>query len=143
VGELRPYPSAGSDWLDAMLLVARQQLTLRRRHPWLLDVVHRTAGVGPETLAWFDHCLRILEPVRCPVTAKFEAIAMMIGVVGLVARSEITPQPTFVGVELTSYPHLAAAFGRPSGRSSQGDLFERTVRILLTGLLVAEPQEQP
>src|SRR5262245_3700909 len=65
MAELRPYPRAGGDWLDAMLLLAHGQLTLYRRHPWLLDVVHRPTGVGPQGLAWFDNCLRILEPVPC------------------------------------------------------------------------------
>jgi hypothetical protein len=66
-----PGPNAAA----AALLLARRQLALHRRHPWLLDVVHRPSGVGPERLAWIDNCLRILEPVRCAVTAKFEAIA--------------------------------------------------------------------
>jgi len=137
VGELRPYPEADGDWLDTMLLLARRQLALHRRHPWLLDVVHRPSGVGPESLAWIDNCLHILEPVRCAVAAKFEAIAMMTGVVSLVARSESTSGAiTFAGVDAATYPHLAAAFSQPSGPAPREDLFERTLRILLTGLLV-------
>jgi AcrR family transcriptional regulator len=136
-GELRPYPETDGDWLDAMLLLARRQLALHRRHPWLLDVVHRPSGIGPESLAWMDNCLRILEPVRCPMTAKFEAIAMMTGVVSLVARSEpASGSISFAGIDIAAYPHLAAAFSQPPGPTPQADLFGRTVRILLTGLLV-------
>ena len=91
MGELRPYPEADGDWLDTMLLLARRQLALYRRHPWLLDVVQRPTGIGPESLAWFDNCMRILQPVRRAATAKFEAIAMMTGVVSLIARSEARP----------------------------------------------------
>ncbi|WP_233358783.1 TetR/AcrR family transcriptional regulator [Thermomonospora amylolytica] len=139
VGELRPYPEAGGDWLDTMLLMARRQLALYRRHPWLLDVIHRPSGIGPESLAWFDGCLRVLEPVRCPVTAKFEAIAMMTGVVGLFARSETTAGTfAFPDVDLTAYPHLAAAFSGPPEPAPRRDLFERTLRSVLTGLLVTE-----
>lgn len=142
LGELRPYPRADGDWLDTMLLLARGQLSLYRRHPWLLDVIHRTS-VGPQTLAWFDTCLRVLEPVRCAVTAKFEAIAMMTGVVSLFARSEATSRSfTFAGIDLASYPHLATAFSQPSGPAAQNDLFDRALRILLTGLLIAEPPDQ-
>jgi AcrR family transcriptional regulator len=143
VGELRPYPKADGDWLDAMLQLARRQLALHRRHPWLLDLSYRTSGVGPESLAWFDNCLQIMEPVRCAVTAKFEAIAMMTGVVSLFARSEATSRSfTFAGVDLAAYPHLAAAFTQPSASAPRRDLFERTLRSLLTGLLVAELPDQ-
>ncbi len=137
VGELRPYPEADGDWLDGMLLLARDQLALHRRHRWLLDVLHRPSGIGPQGLAWFDNCLRVLAPVRCPVTAKFEAIAMMTGVVGLFARSESTAgSAALPGVDLAAYPHLAAAFAQPPVPAPDRDLFERTLRGLLRGLLV-------
>ncbi|MEV4658642.1 TetR/AcrR family transcriptional regulator [Micromonospora sp. NPDC049301] len=142
VGELRPYPEAEGGWLDTMLVLARRQLALHRRHPWLIDVIHRPSGIGPESLAWFDNCLRILEPVGCAVTAKFEAIAMVTGVVSLFARSEAAAgSVTFAGVDLAPYPHLVAAFSQPSAPAPRTDLFERTLRGLLTGLLLAEPSD--
>jgi AcrR family transcriptional regulator len=137
-GELRPHPEADGDWLGTMLLLARRQLALYGRHPWLLDVLPRTSGAGPETLAWFDTCLRVLEPVRCAVSTKFEAIGMMTGVVSLFARSAAAASPfSFAGTDLAPYPHLAAALGRPPGPASPDDLFGRTLRILLAGLLAA------
>ncbi|MGW3890161.1 TetR/AcrR family transcriptional regulator [Micromonospora chokoriensis] len=137
VGELRPYPQADGGWLDTMVLLGRRQLALFGTHPWLLDVIHRPSGVGPESLAWFDNCIRILEPVRCPVAAKFEAIAMMTGVVSLFARRETAGGAfSLSGVDLTAYPHLVAAFGQPSGPAPRADLVERTLRGLLTGLLL-------
>jgi AcrR family transcriptional regulator len=140
VGEMRPYPEAGEGWLDDMLLLGRRQLALYRRHPWLLDLAPRPTGIGPETLAWFDACLRILEPVPCSVTAKFESIAMMTGVVTLVARSEATPVPfPFQGHSLAAHPHLVSALSRPAEQPPEQDLFERTLRVLLTGLLVSDP----
>jgi AcrR family transcriptional regulator len=143
VGELRPYSEDQGDWLDAMLLLGRRQLALHRRHPWLLDVLHRSTGVGPESLAWFDTCLRILEPVHSTSAAKFEAIAMMTGVVTLVARSEAAPSSfSFAGADLAAYPHLLDAFGQPAGPAAQQDLFERTLRALLTGLLITEPDHK-
>ncbi|MEU8184310.1 helix-turn-helix domain-containing protein [Micromonospora sp. NPDC049047] len=139
VGELRPYPQARGDWLDTMVLLGRRQLALFGTHPWLLDVIHRPSGAGPESLAWFDNCLRILEPVRSPVAAKFEAIAMMTGVVSLFARREAAVGVlSFDGIDLTAYPHLVAAFGRPPGPAPRGDLVERTLRGLLRGLLPPE-----
>jgi AcrR family transcriptional regulator len=136
-GELRPYPRTDGDWLDAMLRLAHRQLELYRRHPWLPEVIHRPSGIGPESLAWFDNCLRILGPVRCATTAKFEAIAMMTGVVSLFARSEASSASfTFAGVDLAAYPHLVAALRQPPGPGSQHDLFDRIIRILLPGLLI-------
>jgi AcrR family transcriptional regulator len=142
-GELRPYPPSEGDWLDTMLLVARGQRALYRRHTWLLDLVQGPSGFGPESLAWFEHCLRVLEPVPCAATAKFEAIAMMTGVVSLFARSETTSRSgSFGHLEPGTYPHLEAALGQPPGPSPRQDLFERTLRILLAGLLVPEPADE-
>ncbi|MEV6599884.1 TetR/AcrR family transcriptional regulator [Actinoplanes sp. NPDC051346] len=133
---LRPYPEADGDWLDTMVLLGRRQLALYRSHPWLLDVSHRSSGIGPHTLAWFDNCLRVLQPLGCDSTAKFEAIAMMTGVVTLFARSEAGGDAlTLAGVDFTAYPHLAAAVARPSAPAPDRDLFERTLRGLLAGLL--------
>ncbi|MEV0154731.1 helix-turn-helix domain-containing protein [Micromonospora sp. NPDC050686] len=139
VGELRPYPTADGDPLDGMLRQARRQLALYQRHPWLLDVAHRPSGMGPETLAWFDDCLRILAPLRCPVAAKFEAIAMMTGVVTLFARTAATAATGLPALDLAAYPHLAAALAQPPVPAPRADLFERTLRSLLTGLLAPDP----
>ena len=139
--ELRPYPRTDNngDWLDEMLLLARDQLAMHRRHRWLVDVSYRTSSIGPESLAWFDNCLRVMAPVRAAVTAKFEAIAMLTGVVSLFARGEAAAGETvsFAGLDLANYPHLTAAFTQPPPQAAPPakDLFERTVRSLLTGLL--------
>lgn len=139
VAELRPYPESPGAWLDGMLALGRDQLALHRRHPWLLDLAPRPTGIGPESLAWFDACLRVLEPVPASVTAKFEALALMTGVVTLVARSAAAPSSSpFAGLDLSAYPHLVAALGRPPGPAPEQDLFERTLRVLLTGLLTGD-----
>jgi AcrR family transcriptional regulator len=138
VGELHPYPGPDGGWLDVMLLLGRRQLALYRRHRWLLDVSHRASAVGPRALAWFDNCLRVLQPVDCGVAAKFEAIAMMTGVATLFARSETAaPAVGFAG-DLSAYPHLAAALAERPTPAPHRDLFERTLRSLLAGLLAAD-----
>ncbi|MEW1589397.1 helix-turn-helix domain-containing protein [Micromonospora vinacea] len=141
VGELRPYPQVEGDWLETMVLLGRRQLALFGAHPWLLDVIHRPSGIGPESLAWFDNCLRVLEPVRCPVAAKFEAIAMTTGVMSLFARRDSAGAFSFAGVDLAAYPHLVPAFNQPPGPAPRADLVERTLRSLLTGLLLVESTE--
>jgi AcrR family transcriptional regulator len=140
IGELRPYPRTDGDWLDAMLLLGRRQLTLYRRHPWLVDLISRASSIGPQSLAWFDHCLLVLQPLRCGVTAKFEAIGMMTGVTTLFAHAEAASSAfTFAGLDLTAYPNLVAAFSQPATPPPHPDLFERTLRSLLAGLLAVEP----
>jgi hypothetical protein len=65
---------------------------------------------------------------------------MMTGVTTLFARAEATSAAfTFAGLDLTAYPHLVAAFSQPSTPPPHPDLFERTLRSLLTGLLAVEP----
>jgi len=143
VGELSPHPRVDGDWLGAMLLVGERQLALHRRHPWLLDLTPRPSGIGPQTLAWFDACLAILEPVPSPASVKFEAIALMTGVVTLVARNERAPQASpFAGLDLSPHPHLLAALRRPVGPPPEQDLFERALRVLLSGLLADAGAQQ-
>jgi len=135
-GELRPYPEAGGDWLDAMLRVARRQLELYLRHPWLVEILPRPTAPGPQSLAWFDHCLAILRPVPAATAAKFEAIAMMTGVVSLFARSAAAGPPAgFDGIDLAAFPNLVEALTAPAAPAAPRDLFEATVRSVLRGLL--------
>ncbi|MEV4281062.1 TetR/AcrR family transcriptional regulator [Actinoplanes xinjiangensis] len=134
LGELRPYPRPGPDPMTTLVELAGRQLDLYRRHPWLIELLTRPSAIGPEGLAWFDHCLLVLRPVRCASAAKFEALAMMTGVVTLFVRQErAAPPPAFTGLDLTPYPHLVAAFADPG--APRVDLFERTLRGLLGALL--------
>lgn len=138
IGEVRPFPEA-PDPIDALVLLARRQLTVYKRHAWLGEAVQQTKGFGPNSLAYFDHCLGVLAPVSSPATAKFEAVAMITGVVVLFSR----PQPeglSFAAIDLAPYANLTAAIREASSGALQApedvpDLFERTVRSLLGGLL--------
>lgn len=135
VGELDLAPPTG-DWLDAAVALARQQLALYLRHPWMAGLIPRAATPGPHALAWFDHFLGVLAPLRCGAVAKFEAIAMVTGVVTLFARSAAAAGSlSFDGVDVTTYPHLAAAFAEPAAAGPRDDLVDRTLRSVLTGLL--------
>lgn len=137
IGELAPDAPAG-DWLDAAVALARRQLALYLRHPWLTGVVQRPSTPGPHALAWFDRFLGVLAPLRCGAAAKFEAIAMVTGVVTLFARSaNASGSLSFDGVDDTAYPHLATAFAEPAGPGPRDDLVDRTLRSVLAGLLGA------
>ncbi|WIN00510.1 TetR/AcrR family transcriptional regulator [Actinoplanes oblitus] len=139
-GELLPYPEISGDWPDLMLRVARGQLDLYRRHRWLVEIMPRPTAFGPRSLAWFDHCLGILRPVPAATAAKFEAIAMMTGVVTLFARGESRGESGgspagFGGMDLAAFPNLLAALTTPSPPPAGRDLFDVTVRGVLRAVL--------
>jgi hypothetical protein len=73
--------------------------------------------------------------VPAPNTTKFEAIALVTGVVILFSRTEASAGARpFASLDPEHHPHLAAALANP-GPPGQGDLFARALRALLTGLL--------
>ncbi|MGS2617170.1 TetR/AcrR family transcriptional regulator [Micromonospora sp. LZ34] len=138
--ELRPYPEPDGDWLDAMLRMARAQRAVHERHPWLFELSQRASAVGPEALAFFDACFRIMEPVPATPMAKFEAIGVMNGISILFARKRTAGEAfTFTGLDLTPYPHLVAALSQPPAVAPAADLFDRAQRSLLHGLLATDP----
>jgi AcrR family transcriptional regulator len=139
VAELRPYPAPTSAWLDPMIVLAAAQFALHERHPWLITLGYRSSSIGPESLAYFDACLGVLAATHAPVRVKFEAIAVVTGLAALFAqqaRSDTSGGATmFRLVSLESFPHLATAVAQPAEEPIAGDLFDRTVRGVLTGLL--------
>jgi hypothetical protein len=83
----------------------------------------------------------VLSPVPAPTTAKFEAIAVMTGLVILFSRSHSRSHTQsgagtlpFAELDPAQHPHLAAALASP-GPPARDDLFERALRAVLTGLL--------
>ncbi|MEV4481987.1 TetR/AcrR family transcriptional regulator [Micromonospora coxensis] len=134
--ELRPYPEPEGDWLDGMVRMAHAQRAVHERHPWLAELSRRPSAIGPEALAFFDACLRVMEPVPASVMAKFEAVATMNGISILFARQRTGGEAfTFDGLDVTRYPHLAAALAQAPAAPPATDLFERAQRSLLRGLL--------
>jgi AcrR family transcriptional regulator len=144
LGELPQGPAGpGADWLDEMVALAREVLVLHRRHPWLLAVDLPARTLGPQALDYFDRCLAILAPVPAGTATKMEAIAMITGVVSLFTRNEVaagarsvSPGQLFGAVSPERHPHLLAALTTPVPAPRGGaELFDRTVRSLLQGLL--------
>jgi AcrR family transcriptional regulator len=143
LAELRLNPESSGNWLDDLVALARDQLALYRRHPWLLEASLRQGALGPRAMDYFEHCLRIMAPLACGTATKLEAIAMITGVVSLFARGEssaqgrpVAPARLFGTATPEAHPHLIAALTRPTPSPSPGlDLFERTMRSVLRGLL--------
>ena len=137
--------SLRTNWLDDMVALATELLALYRRHPWLLAVDLPARTLGPHVLDYFDRCLAILGPIHTSTATKMEAIAMITGVVSLFVRNEagagsraVSPTQLFAAASPERHPHLVAALSRPGPPPPAGaELFERTLRSLLQGLLAA------
>ena len=129
--------------LDELVLLARDQLALYRRHPWLLEAAARGGALGPNAMNYFEYCLRIMAPLTCGTPAKLEAVAMITGVVSLFARlspgqaRQATPAHLFQGADPQAHPHLVAALGDPTPPAPRVELFDRTVRSILRDLLLS------
>ncbi len=143
LAELPPDREGSGNWLDDLVALARDQLALYLRHPWLLEASLRPVAFGPRTMDYFEHCLRIMAPLTCGTTAKMEAIGMITGVVSLFARGAsaaqsraASPARLFGTAIPEAHPYLIAALTRPTPAAPQPDLFERTIRSLLRGLLL-------
>lgn len=131
--EARP----GADWLDEMVRVADATRSHYRRHLWLLDVRPQRSAPGPHTLAWFEHCLRAMSTLDRPGMSKMEAIGVVNGVVMLFARSESAPAAfDLSAVTPDRHPYLIGVLTSAATGGPGVDLFERTLRALLAGLLV-------
>ncbi len=142
------------DWLDDLVELARDQLALFRRHPWLVEATRRPGAFGPQTVNYFERCLAILAPLPNGPNTKMEAVAVLTGVVSLfsvpaamgppsegpeaVEQKKAVAAGLFALIEPGAHPHLTAAFTVPAvAPPAAPDLFERTVRSVLRGLLQA------
>ena len=101
----------------------------------------RSGAFGPHAMDYFEYCLRIMAPSTCGTATKLEAVAMITGAVSLFARNAAQPRPgspsIFGMASPQTHPYLLAALAEP-GPPAQPDLFERTIRSVLRGLLESD-----
>jgi AcrR family transcriptional regulator len=138
LGELALDRAWTGSWLDDLQALAGDQLALYRRHPWLLEAGLQGGAFGPNATDYFECCLRILAPVDRGTAAKMEAVAMITGVVSLFARTptDAAASNPFGALNPSAHPYLTAALTQAVPTQPQPDLFERTLRSVLRGLLV-------
>ncbi len=141
LAELGPVSSRGDDVIEDLVVVARAERDLYQRHPWLLEALLLPLPMGRNALDHVERCLAIMTPV-CPNTTRcFEALALMSGLARLFAASsrqdKALPMPV-VGLDPTAHPLFTAALSRPGPPSNAEELFDRTVRSVVQGLLDAE-----
>ncbi len=126
------------DWLSELVRLAEATRSLYLGQPWLLDARPAHSAPGPNTLSWFEHCLRAMKRLDRPATTKMEAIGVLNGVIMLFARNESTPTSfDFSAIDPTRHPHLTSTITNAVAGEPGGKLFERTIRAILTGLIGA------
>jgi AcrR family transcriptional regulator len=144
LGELQLRREPAGNWVDDLVALAEDQLALHRRHPWLLEVSLSGSAFGPNATDYFEYCLRIMAPLERATDAKMEAIAMITGVVTLFVRGkpaqhrQVAPTSIFAAASVERHPYLLAALTRPGQAAPRPDMFQRTIRSVLRGLLVDE-----
>lgn len=124
VGEIGYTGLGAGDWLDNLLVLARESHGVYLRHPWLLEVVASHQPIGPRAVDYLEHALAVLAGLDLDNRVKFEAIGMLGGLVQQLARMEVAqrfaggsvPQWQQTQAEYLAqvalageHPHLAAA----------------------------------
>jgi AcrR family transcriptional regulator len=156
-GEIR-LPEPSGDWRADTHLLAGQQRTLLRRHPWLIEATSHLQPLGPGTLAVLEFALGALEPTGLPAPARLETFALVNGFVIAIVRTELaaTPDPAQAAAQVArlqdllatgQYPRFAAALaeGGPvvsdPASADPAAQFDRILDRILDGLI--GPAELP
>ncbi|MEV7354795.1 MULTISPECIES: TetR/AcrR family transcriptional regulator C-terminal domain-containing protein [unclassified Kitasatospora] len=140
-------PAAPSGDVRADLAaLARQQLAIFRRHPWLPALVLARPGIGPNALRYTDHFLAVTASTGLDGGARMEAMALFNGFVCQYAQYEQTAasgakwQAELVGYLTRAamsgeYPHLAQAFAASGPPSDPDAAFDRSLDRVITAIL--------
>jgi AcrR family transcriptional regulator len=135
------------DWRADLRALCRSQREVFRRHPWLHTAQPERRTLGPNTLAFMDHALAILEPTGRDGRTVLEVVALLTGFVGTYTIMEVvreragTDRPT-PEAQAGYLRGAAAEFGLPRlarllGTPGQGPppTFESLLDRMIEGLL--------
>ncbi|WP_144119145.1 TetR/AcrR family transcriptional regulator [Catellatospora sichuanensis] len=129
-------PRSGEDWLGELVRLAEATRSLYVSQPWLLDAVPTGSAPGPNTLRWFEHCLQAIAALDRTPLQKMEAVGVLNGVIMLFARSAAAPTAIdFGAMDPARHPLLTSVLTGTAPGLPTADLFERTIRAVLGGLL--------
>lgn len=73
-------------WRARLELLARENLALYKRHPWMLDVVAFRPPMGPGVIAKYDYELRALEGIGLTDVEMDSVLTLVLGYVHTAAR---------------------------------------------------------
>jgi AcrR family transcriptional regulator len=85
---VRPDPLPDG-WRARLELVARENLALFHRHPWMLEVVTFRPPMGPGVIAKYDRELRALEGIGLTDVEMDSVLALVLGYVQSSARQAL------------------------------------------------------
>ncbi|MEU2199470.1 TetR/AcrR family transcriptional regulator C-terminal domain-containing protein [Isoptericola sp. NPDC019482] len=141
------YPLLTGAWRADVLALARALDAVCREHPWTVDVLQGQPPMSPHGVVLLERALAALEPVDAPGQVKLEAVALTIGLVATVARTELaagrsteewrSAQEEYLRsvVVAGEHPHLARAITTSTPASGDQDLLGRLLPRVLTGAL--------
>ncbi|RII09630.1 Transcriptional regulator, TetR family [Streptomyces sp. YIM 130001] len=136
--------------VDDLLALAARTKALHLRHPWLVEIPPEPLRLGPRGLDYLEYALRALAPTRLPGGTKMEIVALIGALSAQFARVELSgsgadtdrqaAQAAYLRRTASegSHPHTAAAVADRGARDlaeGSGAAFERTMRLVLTGLV--------
>jgi AcrR family transcriptional regulator len=89
LGETAPPDDPPGGWRARVELVARQNLALFHRHPWLAEIVAFRPPIGPGVMAKYDHELRALEGIGLTDVEMDSVLTLVLGYVQSAARQAL------------------------------------------------------
>jgi AcrR family transcriptional regulator len=129
-------PRPGRGWLHELVRLAEAMLQHYIAQPWLLDVPPARSVPGPNTLQWFELCLRAMQALDRPTRTKMETIGVLTGVTMLFARNATAPATLALdALDPARHPLLATGLAGMVDGQPDERLFQRTIRAVLIGLI--------
>jgi AcrR family transcriptional regulator len=156
IGDQPTPPAPTGTWTDDLRTLAHAQRDLMRRHPWLPAALPERQTLGPNTLAFTEHALAVLEPAGLGGQAALEAFSLVIGFVAshvsyevaqdrAAARAGRTPHELAEAqgrylravAESPDYPRLSRVLAEPARPAVPDATFDRLLGHLVDGLAAA------
>jgi AcrR family transcriptional regulator len=130
------HPPPSGDWVHDITVVAEQQRSLFRAHPWLAEAVASLRFMGRHVLDHLDWGLAVLAAVDAPPSRKMEAIALANGIAALFSTTSrpIGPE-AFAQLDPNRHHRLAALLAAAAPTPPAADLFPRVLEGVLRGAL--------
>ncbi len=143
----------------ALLALARQGRRIMTRHPWSAPLFLSQPPMGPNSLAYLDFALSILQETRLDSSAKLRTVAMLTAVTSAFVQNEL---PLHSGSEYSpvdasarvaylaqvlptgAYPALATVMGEELAPVDLDVEFEQIIGTYLSGAgLGGSPEQAP
>jgi hypothetical protein len=155
-GEFLLSAARTGSWQRQMLELGQQARDIYRRHPWMIEALDATPGLGRNGLAYLEHALGVLSPTPASGRTKLEAVGVFSGLVRLLAKAErdgresarslahVRSRQLLMAAEDGEHPRLAEALAdvSPAPQRSRShpdeegsDQLDRILRRVLNGLL--------